>query len=73
MDADKIYKHITHFTGMANKPPEDKLITVFCNDGGSEVGFVHNTFFQDLGITMLIVEKWILQEDLDKLLAKSND
>lgn len=73
MNAEKINEHIEHFKDISEeKPLDDKLITVYCDDGNMEEGFVENTLFQDLGITMFIVKKWILQEDIEKLIEKVN-
>ena len=69
MNAENIYKNIEHFINIIEvEPPKDKKITVFCDDGFDEVGFCENTLFGEIGINMFIAKKWILQEDLERLL-----
>lgn len=74
--ANQINKHIDAFTEMwkdgeeVNPMPEGVKLTVYCDNGDDEVGFAENSTSSELGITALIARKWILQSDLDALLAK---
>lgn len=69
MSAKRIYKHIDSFTDIKDaKAPHDKILTVFCDDGNEEVGFAEDIMFEDLGLSMFIAKKWILQEDINQLI-----
>jgi hypothetical protein len=69
MKVETINKYVKYFTDInKQEPPEDQQITVFCDDGAEEVGFIENVFFSEIGINMFITKKWILQKDLEELL-----
>jgi len=69
MKVDDINKYIDKFTLLSDQePPEDKKITVFCDNGCDDVGFAVNQLWKNLGINMLIAKKWILHKDLKSLM-----
>jgi hypothetical protein len=65
----EIYKHIDAFVDVdTSDVPDGVRLTVWCDNGGSEKGFLINKKSENLGLHALIVTKWILHKDLLKLL-----
>lgn len=52
-----------------NKMPEGVKLTVFCKSR-SEEGFLINLYSNQLGLEALIVQKWIIHADLEKLAGR---
>ena len=50
-----------------NKMPDNVKLTVFCKSSKEE-GFLFNTTSDEMGLTALIVVKWIAHSELEKLL-----
>jgi len=77
-DVHEIFKYLDKFNriypddvdepGM-DLPNDDTVMCVYCNNGHGEAGFVENTTTDELGLTALIAQRWILQEDLNQLIA----
>lgn len=72
---EQLYEQLPSFTDIygdnAKDMPEGVNLTVYCSNGGDEEGFIENAKSDELGLHALIAKKWILQSDLDNLLANS--
>jgi hypothetical protein len=72
--ADQINRYISHFTEVYPKgqspsyPPEDTKVTVWCDNDGDSRGFLWNVTDLEIGLEALIMKKWILQSDIEKLI-----
>jgi len=71
--AEELYEYIEHYTSIydekgeeINPIPDDIKVTVYCN--GGDAGFVENVTKDEMGFSIFIATKWILQATLDKLL-----
>ena len=68
MTAEQINKHIDKFHDIYETPiPEGNKVTVYCDNGEDEVGFLENVTADEMGIQALIAQKWILQSNLENL------
>lgn len=73
------YKHLDKFVSIypkdksadglvyKNEIPENVKVTVYCNDDDGEEGFLINLTSDEIGLEVLIAEKWILHEELEAL------
>ena len=50
-----------------NKMPENVKLTVYCDNGKDEKGFLINMQSDELGLTALIARKWIIHSGLESL------
>ena len=50
--------------------PKDVKITVYCNNGSDEEGFVVNQYECDLGMNAFIAKKWIIHSVLEELIGE---
>lgn len=72
--AEQINKHIGKFTDIfvngktKNEMPIGVKLTVWCDNGDDEQGFLYDLEVKDLGLQALIARKWILQSELKSLL-----
>lgn len=70
-----VYQHLDKFIDIYsedNEPkpmPEKEQISVYC-ESSEESGFVFNTKSDELGLTALIVKKWILHSKLEELVGE---
>lgn len=65
---------LEHFTNVydekgneINPIPSDAKLTVFCEASNGDQWFHTDLFRKEIGLSIFIVKKWILQSDLDKL------
>jgi hypothetical protein len=53
-----------------NKIPENVKLTVYC-ESSNDGGFLINMTSDELGLEALIVKKWIIHSELEKLVGRS--
>lgn len=73
LDADNVHKFIEYFKEESELTEEDKntYCTYWC-ESNSECGFVFRCKAIDMGITMLIVKKFIRHDELLALMEVEN-
>ena len=57
-----------YINGKSNPPDDEDVVTMYCDNGKDEIGFVENVKWEDGGIEKFICKKWIWQDKLNKLM-----
>lgn len=71
----KMYDQLDNFQEMYKDGkfvtlPKDVKITVYCNNGSDEEGFIVNQYENELGMNAFIAKKWIMHSVLEELIGE---
>jgi hypothetical protein len=73
LTAEQIHEHLDKFTPIydngeeVNPIPNDFRVTVWCDNGLDDAGFVCDTVADEMGLEQFIAKRWIKEADLHAL------